>query len=414
MNAPPTPRRRAHEDRRGFLLSRARILAAVRAWFAARDFIETDVSALVASPGGEAHLHAFETTLVRPGGARERRWLHTSPELAMKKLVAAGERRIYDLARVFRNAEATPLHAPAFTMLEWYRAEELYGVVMEDAVALLGVAAVAAGTDALRWRDQACDPFAAPERLTVADAFARHAGIDLAATLGDAPAGEIGAPPPLEGEGARGRGGGEDAGDLSLEAGRPPRMVTCDGQREHPAPYPPPPRGEGGRRSPAPAAEPDRDALAAQCRAAGIGFAEDETWSDLFSRALVERVEPHLGLGRPTLLVEYPRPEAALARACPHDPRFAERFELYVCGVELANGFGELTDPAEQRRRLEANMDLKEARYGERWPLDEDFLAAVGEMPACSGVALGLDRLVMLATGARRIGDVLWSAPGDG
>jgi lysyl-tRNA synthetase class 2 len=344
MTERDSPRRNAHKDRRSFLLARAKILTEVRAWFAERGFIEADVSSLVAVPGGEAHLKAFETDLVRPDGSRERRYLATSPEFAMKRLIAAGETRLYDFARVFRNAEATPLHAPAFTLLEWYRAEEAYDAVMADALALLALAADATGIATMRWRDRTCDPRAEAERLTVADAFAAHASVDLAATL--------------------------DAG------------------------------GEG-----------DRDALAARAEAAGVACAADDLWSDVFARILAERVEPRLGLGRPTILLEYPAPEAALARRHSRDPRFAERFELYVAGVELANGFGELTDPAEQRRRFEAEMALKESRYGERWPIDEELLAALSEMPETSGVALGFDRLVMLATGARRIDDVLWTPP---
>jgi lysyl-tRNA synthetase class 2 len=245
---------------------------------------------------------------------------------------------------VFRNGEATALHVPAFTMLEWYRAEEAYERVMDDALALLRLAADATGIASATWRERSCDPRADAERLSVADAFAAHAAIDLAATL-----------------------------------------------------------GEGG--------VTDRKGLTAQMRDADIGFAADDSWSDLFARILVERVEPKLGIGRPTLLVEYPLAEAALARPLARDPRFAERFELYVCGVELANGFGELTDPAEQRRRFEAEMDLKEARYGERWPIDEELLAALADMPETSGVALGFDRLVMLATGARRVEDVQWGQP---
>ena len=139
------------------------------------------------------------------------------------------------------------------------------------------------------------------------------------------------------------------------------------------------------------------------CRGAARGkvrVADDDTWSDIFSKVLVEHVEPNLGQGRLTILFEYPAPEAALARAKPADPRVAERFEVYACGVELANGFGELTDAAEQRRRFAPAMDEKQRRYGERYPLDEDFLAAVAQMPEASGVALGFDRLVMLASGA--------------
>jgi lysyl-tRNA synthetase class 2 len=153
----------------------------------------------------------------------------------------------------------------------------------------------------------------------------------------------------------------------------------------------------------------DRDALAAAMEAAGVAPGEGEGWSDLFSRLLVARVEPRLGEGRATLLDRYPVSEAALARPCPDDGRVAERFELYACGVELANGFGELTDPAEQRRRFEAEMDEKERVHGERYPLDEDFLAALARMPPASGIALGFDRLAMLATGAPRIDLVQWT-----
>ncbi len=157
--------------------------------------------------------------------------------------------------------------------------------------------------------------------------------------------------------------------------------------------------------------EPDRAALA---KAAGgkVRMSDDDNWSDIFSKVLVEHVEPRLGQGRLTVLFEYPAPEAALARAKPSDPRVAERFEVYACGVELANGFGELTDADEQRRRFTQAMDEKARRYGERYPLDEDFLDALEQMPPASGVALGFDRLVMLAAGATRIDQVVWTPPG--
>ena len=330
-----------HADRQPFLQARRRILAALRRHLEAQDFVEVETAILQRSPGNEAHLHAFATELVAPDRTRMALHLHTSPEFACKKLLAAGERRIFEFARVFRNRERGALHHPEFTMLEWYRVAEPYEAVMADCAAFLAVAAGAAATKEFRFRGRRADPFAAPERLTVADAFARHAGIDLEATL-----------------------------------------------------------GEG---------EPDRDALAAQAQAAGVKFAADDGWSDIFSRVLVERIEPHLGNGRATLLTEYPRVEAALARAKPGEPAVAERFELFVCGVELANGFGELTDPAEQRRRLDAEMNRKQRLYGERYPIDEDFLAALALMPPASGCALGFDRLVMLATGATRIDDVLWT-----
>lgn len=329
-----------HADRRPFLLARERILAALRQWFHARGFVEVETPALQISPGNEIHLHAFATELVTPAAERLPLYLHTSPEFACKKLLAAGERRIFTFARVFRNRERGALHHPEFTLLEWYRTDEPYETLMDDCAAIVAETARAANTDALRWRDRGADPFAAFQRLTVAEAFSRFSSIDLLATL--------------------------------------------------------------------PSGQPDREKFAAAARAAGIRLADDDTWSDIFSRVLVERIEPHLGIGAPTILYEYPVPEAALARtAC--DPRVAQRCELYACGVELANGYGELTDPIEQRRRFAAAMQEKERRYGVRYPLDEDFLDALGAMPPASGMALGFDRLVMLATGADRIDQVLWA-----
>jgi lysyl-tRNA synthetase class 2 len=140
-----------------------------------------------------------------------------------------------------------------------------------------------------------------------------------------------------------------------------------------------------------------------------VQFTDRDSWSDIFSRILVEKIEPNLGNGAVTVLYEYPACEAALARVCAHDSRVSERFELYACGVELANGFGELTDADEQRRRFETEMNLKEQLYGERYPIDEELLQALRLMPPASGVALGLDRLIMLATGATRIDQVLWT-----
>jgi elongation factor P--(R)-beta-lysine ligase len=331
-----------HADRRPLLRARGQIQAALRGWFAAQGFTEVETGILQVSPGNEAHLHAFAADAISPAGERRERFLRTSPEFACKKLLAAGERRIFEVARVFRNREQGALHQPEFTMLEWYRAEEPYETLMADCPALVALAAQTAGGCEFRFRGRSADPFAPPERITVADAFRRHARMDLLATLSG---------------------------------------------------------GSG-----------DRDALADQAARAGIRLADDDTWSDIFSRVLVERIEPELGLGRLTILDEYPVIEAALARPKASDPRVAERFELYACGVELANGFGELTDPAEQRRRFGLEMDEKERVHGERYPIDEDFLAALARMPPASGIALGFDRLVMLALGASRIDQVMWTA----
>jgi lysyl-tRNA synthetase class 2 len=329
--------------RRPALAVRGRLMGAIRARFEGEGFTEVDTPALQVSPGLEAHLHAFATTLTTPEGETRTRYLHTSPEFTMKKLVAGGMERIFQLGHVFRNGERARRHSPDFTMLEWYRAGAGTGALIEDCAALLRLAADEAGCDRFQWDGIACDPRAPIEILSVAEAFQRHCGIDVLAT----------APEPLR----------PDAGLLGHEADR-----------------------------------------------IGIRRAPSDTWEDIFFRIMLERIEPELGKGRATALVHYPVSLAALARPLPEDPRLADRFELYACGVELANAFGELTDAGLQRRRFEADMDLKERLYGERYPIDEDFLAALAfGLPDCAGAALGFDRLLMLAVGAGSIDDVLWA-----
>lgn len=332
-----------HADRRALLRARARTFSAWRKWLENNGFLEVDTAALQVSPGNEAHIAAFACELTRPDGSARTLYLHTSPEFACKKLLAAGEERIFSLSHVFRNRERGPLHHPEFTMLEWYRAGAPYDVLIDDVAALCAAAAQAAGARRFTFRGRAADPFAPPERLSVCEAFARFAGVDLAATLGP------------------------------------------DGEKN------------------------DRDALARAASRIGVRTTDDDSWSDVFSKILAESVEPHLGMERLLVLDEYPASEAALARRAPHDPRVAERFEVYACGVEIANAFGELTDAAEQRRRFESEMALMEAIYGERYPIDEDLLAALAAMPQSCGIALGADRVVMLATGAETVERVIWT-----
>ena len=174
-----------HADRRPALLLRGRIKAVLRAYFEAQGFSEVECGALAVSPGNEAHLSGFATAAIGPDGARRALYLHTSPEFAAKKLLAAGEIKIFDFARVFRNRESGPLHALEFTMLEWYRAKESYEVVMADSLTLLRLAAETAGVKMFSFRGSNCDPRVQAERLTVAEAFSHHAGIDLMATLSD-------------------------------------------------------------------------------------------------------------------------------------------------------------------------------------------------------------------------------------
>jgi lysyl-tRNA synthetase class 2 len=313
-----------------FLRRRALVTRATRAFFEARGYTEVETPYAVPSPGEEVHLRAFGTERERPDGATEPLWLHTSPEFAMKRLLAGGAGPIFQLARVWRNGEGGPLHAPEFTMLEWYSPGADMAALMRETEALLRavlppvVARGGIATDLSRF-----------ERLTMADAFSRYAGTDLLGTAGDAAA------------------------------------------------------------------------LAASARAR---LRDEEDWEDLFFRLLLERVEPRLGRAHPTFLTHWPAAQAALARRDPADPRVAERFELFVCGVELANAFVELTDPVEQRARFLADRARRHERHGPDWALDEDFLAALEHgMPDTAGIALGFDRLVMLASGAERIDQVLWS-----
>ena len=331
-----------HADRREGLLLRNRIKAAIRLHFIAQGFIEVEPGCLQVSPGNETHLHAFGTAFRTEAGATSPLYLHTSPEFAMKKLLAAGETRIFAFAPVFRNRELSARHAPEFTMLEWYRAGEAYTQIMDDCTAIVRLAAEMAGTPHWQWSGHTVSPLGLPLRISVADAFRAHAGIDLLATLSDTGA--------------------------------------------------------------------DRDALAAQVAVTGIRVAPSDTWSDLFSRVLTSCIEPALGrYAAPVFLIDYPTHEAALARPNAQDPRLAERFEMYIGGLELANCFGELTDAAEQRRRFAAEMEEKQRVYGERYPIDEDFLAALAHMPPASGGALGFDRLVMLVAGASHIEQVQWT-----
>ncbi len=317
-----------------FLRRRARVTEATRGFFRARGYTEVETPYAVPAPGEEVHLRAFATRREAPDGTGEALWLHTSPEFAMKRLLVAGSGPIFQLARVWRNGEGSALHAPEFTMLEWYaphsgmdaliaETEAYLRAVLPPVVACRGVA-----TDLARF-----------ERLTVAEAFDRYLGADVLASAGDA---------------------------------------------------------------------------AALAAAARVRLRDGETWEDLFFRLLLAEIEPRIGRAHPTVLTHWPASQAALARRDPADPRVAERFELFVCGIELANAFVELTDAAEQRARFLADRARRQAITGADWPLDEDFLAALAHgMPPAAGIALGFDRLAMIAAGADRIGQVLWLPPAD-
>ena len=334
--------------RRAALEARARVRGAVRAWFEGEGFLEVETPARVPSPGQEPHLDAIPADAAdaadaeQPAhgaertahGAERRRWLATSPEYHMKRLVAGGYERIVQIGKAFRGGERGAHHQSEFTMVEWYRAGAPLEAIARDCEQLLRVAAEAAGADAAALgvdRDF--------ERATVRDLVRAHAGVDL---------------------------DGDEA-DEALRA-KALRASAFSGT--------PPPAGTA--------------------------------WDDVFFQMFLDRVEPHLGRpGHPTFVFDWPAPLGALARRKADDPRVVERFELYAGGLELANAFGELTDPVEQRSRFVEEARLRAARRKATYPIDEKLLSALAVMPPTSGVALGFDRLVMFVLGAADIRDVV-------
>lgn len=303
---------------------RATVVRAIRQYFDERQFLEVDTPVALTAPAPELHIEAPPVDL-RAGDTTARRYLQTSPELPMKRLLAAGLERIYQIAPVFRDGDASRQHRPEFRLLEWYRRGARWDALVEDCEGLLRACATAAGCgEQLVFGGRPVDLASPFRRVTVEEAFQRHAGFSI------------------------------------LE------VLTLEQLRE-------------------------------QLLATGIAFDASDRWDDLFHRVLLNRVEPELHKdARPVFLTHYPAPLASLARLSPSDPRTSERFELYVGGVELANGFGELTDPAEQRRRFERESAQRVQRGLSAYPLDERFLSALGELPAAAGIALGLERLLML------------------
>jgi lysyl-tRNA synthetase class 2 len=307
-----TDERQRLAERRAALEGRARVLRAVRAWFDQQGFLCVETPARVPAPGQEVHLDAFAA-----GGGR---YLVTSPEYHMKRLLGAGYERIVQIGKAWRAGEAGPHHQPEFLIAEWYRAGAPLSAIADDCEALMRAAG---------WTEPA--PF---ERTTVREVMRRHAGLDL-------------------------------AGDETVAA------------------------------------------LADKARAAGVDVAGRATWDDVFFQVWLDRVEPRIGRERPSFVFDWPAPLGALARRKAEDPRLVERFELYAGGLELANAFGELTDPDEQRARFAAESATRAHLGKVVYPPDERLLAALPHIGAASGVALGLDRLVMLILGASDIRDVI-------
>jgi elongation factor P--(R)-beta-lysine ligase len=318
------------------LATRARLMAALRAFFAEREFLEVDTPLVVPAPGLEVHLRAV------PAGQGQ--WLITSPEFQLKRLLVAGLERIFSVCKCFRGDEEGQQHSSEFTMLEWYRAwSDLDDIASDTEELVAALARAVNGSTRLCIAGLEVDVTPPWQRMTVAEAMERFAGVRL-----------------------------DDA--------------VLGGQAEE---------------------------LASRARAAGIDIGAARAWDDIFYCAFVSRIEPALaGLGAPVFLLDWPAPLAALARRKPGN--VVERFEAYVAGIELANAYGELTDPVEQRARFEADLAARKERGLPCYPVDEAFLAALDEgLPPCAGIALGVDRLVMLVTGAGHIRDVLAFAAGE-
>jgi lysyl-tRNA synthetase class 2 len=324
--------------KRPYLEKRSQVIKALRHFFEARYFSEVHTPALQICPVMDAHIQAFKTTRYSVGRiSAQDMYLHTSPEFDMKKLLAAGMERIYQICPVYRNAEGSPRHSPEFMILEWYRAGDDYHALMDDCEELL--CEIAKALDITRYchKDAVCDPFQPFERISVCEAFEHFAGIDLAHHLDNL------------------------------------------------------------------------DSFANAAQAIGVRTIQSDKWDDIFHAIMADKIEPYLGQRRATILYDYPVSMAALSRRKPSDTRFAERFELYVCGMELANAFSELTDSKEQRDRFKMEMVIKQELYGEVYPADEEFFLALDYMPKSAGIALGVERLIMLAADTSDINNVLWA-----
>ncbi len=326
------------------LATRMIVTRAVRTFFDNQDFWEVETPALQICPTFDPHIHAFKTELRdKHLNHKQTLYLHTSPELDMKKLLVAGLPKIYQICHVYRNGDQSSMHSPEFSMIEWYQADAGYNEIMDDCIGLLRAVAEKCGIDRYIYKDKSSDPFKDWQTVSVSEAFESFAGIDLTLMI-----------------------------DEGLEK------------------------------------------FKSVLKEKGIYYHEDDRWDDLFFRVFMDKIEPFLGQGVPTLIYDYPASMAALSQKKPEDPRFSERFELFVCGLELANAFGELTDATEQEQRFHEDMALKEEIYGERYPLDKEFIEALKHgMPRAGGIALGMDRLAMLAAGTDDIFNVLFTkSPG--
>ncbi len=317
--------------------AREKLNAALREYFAGQGYLEVETPLLVPIPGLEPHIDPFELEFIPQTGVgvRQPLYLHTSPEYAMKRLLADPQcPPLFQLCKVFRNGEVSRHHNPEFSLLEFYRPNADYHAIMSDLEGALALAETRITGGAALFGQT---PW---ERVSVRDALLRATGIDWQA-------------------------------------------------------------------------HPTAEGLRAAAEKAGVRVGGADSWDDVFFHLFLQRVEPDLGKSRPAFLLEYPAAMASLARLKPGDERVAERVEVYARGVELGNGFSELTDEKEQRARLVEEQALRRSQSRPAFPLDERFLAAVGRMPPSGGIAVGLDRVLMLLLQVEQLSDVLLFPAGE-
>jgi lysyl-tRNA synthetase class 2 len=310
-----------------YLNTRSKIIRSIRSFFDGRGYTEVHTPRLVGLPGQEPHLEPFWTDIMEQSGETHRAALITSPEYAMKRLLANGMDKIYDLGPCFRNNEPWDgTHDPEFLLLEWYRKDADLQSLMDETEEMLKT--VIEGI-----RNAKCE-MRNIRRITVVDAWKEYLDVDLVSLLGD------------------------------------------------------------------------HDAIADIARRFDQPVEEQDSWDDIYFKIFLSKIEPKIG-ETPTFLYRYPASMAALAKTCEDDERFADRVELYIGGLELANGFAELSDPDEQRKRFEEEREIRRSQGKDIWPIDEKFLADLPQMGPAVGMAFGVDRLVMLATGAKSINEVV-------
>jgi lysyl-tRNA synthetase class 2 len=322
--------------------TRADIIRLTREFFWQNGFTETDTPIALKLPGQEPYLFPVPITVHDPHGKQFPFYLHTSPEFALKKLLAAGFENVFHITKCFRDYEEFGrTHNTEFTMIEWYRSPGTYVDFMRDTENMFRYIGEKLAITELRYEGKTVPVSGAWERLSVKEAWQRYAGVNL-----------------------------DDNLDLTT--------------------------------------------LSETMRKKGYTVAATDEYEDVFFKIFLNEIEPYLGMERPTFLYEYPKQLCSLSKECAHDPRYAERAELYILGLELANGFGELTDAEEQKKRLEADHQLRQKLGKTTWDIDADFIAALASgMRPTGGIALGIDRMVVLFTGAHDLNEVVFSSVND-